>query len=400
MKLHELEKLWNLPPGELERMMRPIVGENASPEELEAAVMEIMSGVEKMLERPYSLQECLSFLSKEDLIEIAKTLKLKGYSKLRREELQQLLQETLTDAHFMNRMYPSLTNGEVEVLKQMCIVNTPMISTDMMFYAAELIRHGLCYLDEQGKHLVIPEELKQTFTAAQADASLKAEQKKNSAFYDVCNAAVYFCGVYPVTGLCEQLQKQFRYTASEEDFIRWHTEAPMYREEFFFKNGYIVSAALRETPEDIVALQQIQKMKKRIYWPTKKELEFLSMEQWLIKDALYEPFWDFSSVLMENEFGDVMSVSRFVEASIRTGAPFDALIGFLSEQIFAFESMEEIDAFAQVIQNIWNHTPMWENCGYSPNQMKALLAQKGNTQKTSAKSNVISLAERRAKKNQ
>ena len=80
-------------------------------------------------------------------------------------------------------------------------------------------------------------------------------------------------------------------------------------------------------------------------------------------------------------------------------------MGFLSEQIFAFESIEEIDAFAEIMQNIWNNTPMWENCGYSPNQMKALQTHKNTAQKKSvnnpnaSNSNVISLAERRAKKN-
>ena len=127
-------------------------------------------------------------------------------------------------------------------------------------------------------------------------------------------------------------------------------------------------------------------------------MEILSIEQWLIEDQYYEPFWDCAPFLMENEFGDVMSVSRFVEASIRTGATFDSLMGFLSEQIFAFESMEQINEFIQIMMNIWNNTPMWENCGYSLAQIKRNDMKKNKPQNNVQKGTVISLAEHRAKK--
>lgn len=279
------------------------------------------------------------------------------------------------------------------MLKHLCVVNAPLVSTDIMFSTADLIRHGLCYMDEFGKHLVMPEELKKSFLAAQADDALQAKQRFNSAIYDACNAAVYFYGAYPINELCGHIQKLIHRPMTEADLIQWHKQAALYREEFFFKNGYIISTSLQQTPEDVVALQQIQKMKKRTFWPDAEALHMLSMEQWLIDDDLYEPFWDFAPLLMDNEFGDVMSVSRFVEASIRTGAPFDALMGFLSEQIFAFDSIEQIDQFAQVMQNLWDNTPMWENCGYSPNQIKAAMQQS-----TPTKSKVVSLAEHRAKK--
>lgn len=400
MKLDELERLWDLPPGELAAMMRNVIGEDATLEEIETAVMDIMSNIETMMHRPYTLEECLSFLTKESLVELARALKLKGYSKMRKEELQRFLHGYLVNPDFMYRIYPSLSNGEVELLKQLCLSNLPLVSTDMMFCVSELIQNGLCYLDEYEKHLFIPEELKTAFLNAQEDAALSKKQKENSVFFDTCNTAVYFYGIYPMDELCQRIQKQLHRPVSEDDVIQWHTYSAIYREEFFFKNGYLVSAALQQTPEDVVALQQIQKAKKRTFWPDNKAIEMLSIEQWLIDDTLYEPFWGCAPFLMENEFGDVMSVSRFVEASIRSGASFDSLMGFLSEQIFAFESMEQVNDFVQIMMRIWNNTPMWENCGYSPRQIQTNALQKNNAPKNkSSKNNVISLAEHKAKKN-
>ncbi|MBO5301101.1 MAG: Rho termination factor N-terminal domain-containing protein, partial [Peptococcaceae bacterium] len=150
MKLEELERIWDLPPGELAAMMKTILGENASPEEMEAALMDIMGNIETMMQRSYTLEECLSFPTKEDLVELAKALKLKGYSKMRKEELQHFLYSYLTKPDYMYRIYPALSNGEVELLNQLSASNIPLISTDMMFCVSGLIQNGLCYLDEYG----------------------------------------------------------------------------------------------------------------------------------------------------------------------------------------------------------------------------------------------------------
>lgn len=398
MDFHDLEQVFGVPAEAITDMLSNILGPNATQEEMETAIADIMANFEKMVSQAYSLKDCLSFLTKEDLIELMKTLKCSGYSKMRKDELVIHLEHVLAAPEYTERIYPDLGNGEIEILKQLCIVNTPLISTDIMFSAADLIRYGLCYLDEYGKHLVMPEEIKQNFLAAQANAALQVKQKNNVAVYNACHAAVYFYGVYPITDLCDRIQETSKQAFTEDTLVAWHAHAALHREEFFFKNGYIISTALYQTPEDVVALQQIQKMKKRFFWPEPAVLDMLAMELWVIDDRLYEPFWDFAPLLMENEFGDVMSVSRFVEASIRTGAPFDSLMGFLSERVFAFESFEQIDAFTQVMQNLWDNTPMWENCGYSLNQLKALL-QKPSAAKKESSGKVVSLAEHRAKKN-
>lgn len=398
MKTAELERLWGLQPGELVETMRKFLGGNATLEEIDAAVTEIMNGIEQSLARPYQLKECLSYLNKDELLDLAKTIGLKGCSKLRKNELFQLLHQTMADPEFIHTLFPWFSNGELYILEQLERGNIPLVTTDIMFSATDLLRHGVCFMDESGKHLVMPTELKVAYLAIREDKTFQKQQEENGFIYDCCNAAVYFYGVYPISELCERIQKQLKRPFSEQNLRQWHKGSRINREDFLFKNGLIISAALQETPEDVVALQQIQNVKKRTYWPDAEAMESLRAEQWVIDDNFYLPFWDFAPILMENEFGDIMSVSRFVEGAIRTGAPFDALMGFLSEQVFAFESMEQVHQFAAVMQTIWNNTPMWENCGYSLNQLKTLSMQK-NTQKKPSRGTVISLEEHRAKRN-
>ena len=400
MKIQELAQLWNMSEDELNTMIKSIIGEDATPEEIEVAVMDIMGSLQSTLSDPHTLHQCLSFMSMEDLSDLLTTLGNTPTGQPSKEDMIARLHDMLTAPDHMIQVYPWLSNGEVDILKQMCVTNVPLVSTDIIFYVSELIRYGLCYLDQYGKHLLFPEDLKNTFLVAQAEPTLQAKQRENAAIYSICAAAVYYFGVYPISMLQSKIQQATGKAMTEQDLILWHNTSIMPRDEFFFKNGYVISGALHQTPEDVVALQQIQKMKKLHFWPTPEALFTLSMEQWLIDDDVYTDFWDLAPYMMDNEFGDIMSVSRFVEASIRTGAPFDALMGYLSEQIFAFDTDEQIDAFIQIMKRLWDNTPMWENCGYSLAQVQAGVPQKNAEQKKeSAKGKVISLAEHRAKKN-
>ncbi|MBR0448868.1 MAG: hypothetical protein IIX24_04755, partial [Peptococcaceae bacterium] len=66
MNLEELEQLFHVNPDELMKMMADTLGPDATQEDIEAAVMEMMANVGKMISQPYILQDCLSYLSKED----------------------------------------------------------------------------------------------------------------------------------------------------------------------------------------------------------------------------------------------------------------------------------------------------------------------------------------------
>lgn len=395
MDFQHIREIFGVSEEEIYEKMKEQLGENITEAEIAEAVTELIGNINQKLSKSYTLEECLSFLRKEELIDLMKMLSFHGYSKMRKEELIHYLKNAFTAPDFMPRMYVSLTNNEVAMLWQLCAMNVPIVTTDIMYTATELLRYGFCYLDEHGKHLVLPEELQQSFQGAKEDDMLSREQQRYSAIYDVCNAAVYFYGVYPIPKLLEHIQADAGISLNEQELIAWHNFSALYREEFFFKNGFIVSTALEQTPENIIALQQIQKNKKYTFWPTTEQQKELSMEQWVIDEALYESFWAFAPQLIENEFGDILSVSRFVEMSIRTGAPFEALIGFLSGQIFELDAIEEVDALIAVVQKIWNNTPMWENGGYSLLQLRA---QKDKETGTAHKNNVISLAAHKEKK--
>ena len=57
MNLEELEQLFHVNPDELMKMMANTLGSDATQEDVEAAVMEMMANVGKMISQPYILQD-------------------------------------------------------------------------------------------------------------------------------------------------------------------------------------------------------------------------------------------------------------------------------------------------------------------------------------------------------
>lgn len=396
MDFQRMDNILGMSDEELYALVADMLGEDVTREEAMEVISALLAELNQGASKTYTLRECLSFLRKDELIGLMKTLGLRGYSKMRKDELIQHLQDALTAPDFMPNVYVALTNNEVEMLEQLCVMNVPMITTEILYAAMELLNYGLCYLDKTESHLVMPEEFKQSFQQATENEALSQKQQHYSAIYDICNAAVYFYGVYPISELLVHLEEDAHISMNEQDLLLWYADSALYREAFYFQNGYIISVVLQHTPEDIMTLKQIQREKKRTFWPSVEQIEELSMEQWVIDEELYEPFWDFAPQLMENPFGDIMSVSRFAETSIRTGVPVNEILKLFTGQLFELESQEQLQAFINVFQNLWNNTPMWENCGYSPKQFGKLLQK--NKKTASNKNNVVSLAAHKAKK--
>ncbi len=380
MEHHTLNDTNNNPEDALmddvKKLVMERLGSDATDEEIAQEAGKIFAELRENMDKPHSLKECLQILNKDELVSIAKINGFRGYSKMRKDELVEFLEQSLLNPAFMEKVYPSLLMRELQFLEDLCVMTIPLVSSDIVYNATELIHHGICYFDASGRYLILPEELKEIYQTAAANPDLDTQQTYNSAIYDVCTTAAYLYGVCPISVVQKHLQQEWEIQMDTQALMDLVQSSSIRREELYFHNGSIISFTLRNAPEDIVALQQLQKQRKHFFWPNEDQFLQLAFDEWIIDDELYEPFIALAPYVMENEFGDIFSVARFVEASIRTGAPFNALMGYLSEKIFMFESEAQVESFAQTMQNIRNNTHMWENCGYTPLGQRSLAMQK------------------------
>ena len=65
-------------------------------------------------------------------------------------------------------------------------------------------------------------------------------------------------------------------------------------------------------------------------------------------------------------------LSKTLGVMARNGVNFDADFAELEKYDAAFESMEQANKFVSAYADLVNNNRMWENCGYTPTQMRTM----------------------------
>ncbi len=132
------------------------------PEEEAMQMLEdFMERMEIETSRVYTLQQCLEFLRKEDLLDIARFNHFRGYSKAAPRPVNRLfLQQRLLQPDFVHQVITTSTLPEVTCLMQLCQGNLPIFSSDSYRNLATALNYGLCYTDLPERVFILPQELK------------------------------------------------------------------------------------------------------------------------------------------------------------------------------------------------------------------------------------------------
>ncbi len=344
-----------------------------SPEEAYKKIDQLFVQAGQSLSRGYALQDCLATMRKEDLLEIARVNHFHGYSKLRRQELIDFLEQNLLEPDSIRQQLATLTQLELDRLLELCLTNVPFISTETLRHATSALLYGLCYMDPLESVLTVPVELRPKIEAAVQDPLLTETVLLNDTIHTYCYGAVYLFGAYPVDKLLSHLQPEVSGHLDEKELMFLNASIFRGKEEYTFQGGYIVDIDLAspENAANLQALKQYQTHLKMDYWPDKDTLQRLAKSKWLIDKDLYDTFAkEVESFLVSPDY-DIAQALRNMEYAIRSGCKFSELITFLSEKIFELPDLKTAERFAVNLQHIWNHTPMWLNGGLSPDAMRA-----------------------------
>lgn len=343
---------------------------------LELSKPEAYEKVNQLLERAgnafsrnYSLEDCLSTLRKDEMLEVARANQFHGYSKLRRQELLEFLEQNLLNPDTVQRQLALLTQPEIDQLLDLCLTNMPFTGPETLLHASWAVRYGLCYIDPQDNVLTVPLELQSKIKEALKNTELTQQLHLTDTVYAYCYAAVYLFGAYPVEKLLSHLQPEVSVPLdadSLEDLVTNHVARSL--EEFFFQDGYIVDFSFMgpNGADNLAALKKCQESIKMDYWPDKNTIFQLERDRWLIDKKLYHTFAEHCEPLLASPDYDIEQALRTIECCIRTGYTFPSITAFLSEQFFDLPDMKAVNRFTRDLQQIWNHTPMWLNGGISP----------------------------------
>lgn len=375
-----------------------------SQEEAKAILNDLLKDARAHLQQIYTLKECFKTLNKEMLLDLMRFHQFHGYSKLRRHELEQRLEQELLQRDFFLQQLNELTLPELDLLHTLSQVNIPVSTLDSPVQADYLLNSGFCYLMEieSDSLLTMPRELRQLYQ--QCEEEINFYQVEILDAVHICAVlAVYLYGAFPVEKLLRRINHILHepITLTECTNILHFLSAK--RNQYVFMEDWVISNAFLDVDSpycftELRSLKEIQRKSTDFFWPTQKDFESFAFQQTLVNYELYDKFFrKFNSYMNDPTVIDRLTFS--LDFLLRSGGGLEPITDYTLSIFFEPLTPELSKQFKKAIRTIWEHTPMWYYQGYTPQDMKKKQTQHKKSpasQKRTGK--IVSLQDRRNKK--
>ncbi len=189
-------------------------------------------------------------------------------------------------------------------------------------------------------------------------------------------AAVHLYGVIDVSRVRDLWEIQYPNLPYDEDFeVFFWSMIPLIaiKHDHYFINYRIIANYRLVEPEYAMDLYYhiLDKMDFDYYVPSKKEIRYYAQYPFNQHSPTYKKMKRLVSKLTE----DVEIALEFIEASIQLGEQISDILDEIQElDLIFFESDEQLFEFAELHTKLHNNARLWENGGYTPNELFNQLA--------------------------
>ena len=373
-------------------------------EEVKAILDDLLEEARAHIQQSYTLKECFKTLNKEILLDFMRFHQFHGYSKLRRHELEQRLEQELLQRDFFLQKLNELTIPELDLLHTLSEINIPVSALDSSVQAEYLLNSGFCYLMEVESEslLTMPKELRQLYQ--QCEEGINFYQVELLDAVHICAVlAVYLYGAFPVEKLLRRINHILHepITLTECTNILHFLSAK--RNQYVFMEDWVISNAFLDVDSpysftELRSLKEIQRKSTDFFWPTQKDFESFAFQQTLVNYELYDKFFrKFNSYMNDPTVIDRLTFS--LDFLLRSGGDLEPITDYTLSIFFEPLTPELSKQFKKAIRTIWEHTPMWYYQGYTPQDMKKKQTQhKKSPASQKGTGKIVSLQDRRNKK--
>jgi hypothetical protein len=317
----------------------------------------------------HDLLTTLGFHSVDDLREISKILNMNNISKLKKKPLMIAMMMVYSRPDvieyflkFLRRESWDYFLATVKVEKY--VVDNPMPEFYLPLQKLCLVQ--LFYYKEE-LVLVVSDEIKQTFAELEKTGFVEKKQMMNDHF-EFATAAI---NLYGIINLDEYVNLFNRMKNEQIDKNQVYNILNNYIEidiDFFFWNDYLVSSVFSaEENDEITNLLQEQRGKPR-YVPALDEFLLYSDSEYYEETPQLEVLEDYLSDYIDDEDELMEIIDTIHELCMDEASPTEHL-DFLRQCDIEFEDIDSINEILQMIADVHNNTRIWENNGFTPNEL-------------------------------
>lgn len=313
------------------------------------------------------LEYLLTKQTKEELLEISRSLNIKGVSNLRKSKLIGLLSKRLPEIVALKMQ--SWDQSIYDLMQQIISSESPYylkLEDDEFFAEDYLLSESIAFLgeDDYGEYLLIPQETQQLFLSIDGSA-YKARIELNTKIARLTKGLLYYYGCLSLDELAQYVNQFLpeRQEAHNIWTILW--EVGLYNWDISADRGYFCDGRLTDFDYILAELQ------------TRRNLEY--------RPVSYDEVWEAGNpAYLHGQAPEVQGLIMFLEEKgLREFSSYflDLLFGLVQtelappEVVFALvEHLEvgsetDITELALLVFDFYHHVPHWVLKGHSPDEI-------------------------------
>lgn len=323
------------------------------------------------IEYNYNLQDFLVNMTKDELNEIRKTLKIKGISKLKKDQLI---------VELGNYIFDNLSNIITEQLQEEILWIKDILDKDgILDYKDELIDKlikcrnvGVVFsgiIEEARKVLIIPDDLRFPIKEIIMTNKEHEECKHNSEWINITRKILNYYGVLSV----EDAYKMFMKVCGEKiDFHDYIVQAVSVDNEFYNYNQEDKIIHLKDVEKPLYMLHQ-QGIKSFPYFQVNNQM--INKEDILVNEkAMYEMLTKDYEVQEEKAHENVKMFMNKVKNGYSLKDSAEEMFSSMN-----FIDIEKANEFMERVIYFYNNTRIWGLKGYTYSEFRYVEKSNGKT---------------------
>lgn len=333
---------------------------------------------ELSVKEQYELKRILQMHTVDALKEIAKDLGIKGCSGKIKDELVKLLEQKILNPDEMKRRFLAASNDDIKKLR--AAVKKPNIEIRDPRAYYYWIMNNLVYETSYGT-IVVPIEVQHAFAPITESAAFIEERKRAQMIDQYALACVNLYMVVEVSVLADIINKQTKEEVTNEEIIRWCEDRRQCRgcEMYFYQDGYVMCEVYGDNilvEKDDYHLMLSSQKGKPYYIPAKKELLCYADDTYVDQNPAFEGMVFYLKNKMKLEAVDAYEFAAEIQLEIRDDADINTIIMECERMGLDFDTEAEVKGFLKYLLEMFNHTRVPSNRGYTPAEMREMMTDR------------------------
>ena len=329
----------------------------------------------------YNLRECLSFYTKQGLVDIAyehgeyiSMSKVKGH-------IIDIVEELLISNIENDSLY--FTISERDMLAK--FIENGGLADNNIENSLNLKSLGYIFwfYHDSNFYAVCPNEIADRFMTSYESNNANIV-KRNNRILNYINALQHIYGVFEIEQLLVVWNK---YNKDKLDIIEAYDFLDIVgrRQNYFWWDPpYIISDYFMHEGEYEEYLKDRSKVE--YYIPTKDEIDYYMENEFDEENIYYKKIMKFLERSGQLDLRALDNISVGIEVASTLDGSLQDIIDEITDEGFSFDSFKEVNEFAQLFMNLSNTTRKWAIKGHKPDE---LVREESNSIKRDKTNNVI-----------